>query len=231
MFRLLKNKVLILSIIAMTLMQSAIINFNIKEKYFNQVKYHVSTTNDVSGYSDPALVQFSSNLLKQPLIALAYAAVGLVIAKLNPKPKMLVLWNVKMFVTIFLAYIGTRFFSCVSKLKNEMDGKLILPYCSWNCGCSLDGPFHPVCLNNETHFSPCWAGCTSFDSSLRVGFSYYFQTQILTVFCRYTKTVPAAQVHQCRQQPVPVMRIPAEYFGLWHKSKSSCLLLCLEQLL
>lgn len=216
LFRLLKNKVLILTISAMMLMQTAIINFNIKEKYFNQVKYHVSTANDVSGYSDPALVQFSSNLLKQPLIALAYATVGLVIAKLNPKPKMLVLWNVKVFVIIFLAYIGTRLFSCANKLKNELDGKLIWPYCSWNCGCSLDGPFHPVCLNNETHFSPCWAGCTSFDSSLRVGFPFYLsqQIQFLIVFCRYIKTVPAAQVYQCWQQPVPVMRIPAEYFGL-----------------
>lgn len=149
-------------------MESAIINFDIKEKHFNQSKYHVSKYNDPSGYSDPALIQFSTNLLKHPLIALAYIVAGMVIAKMNPKPKYLVMWNIKVFVLVLLGFAGIRFFSCTSKLKNEFSGKLTIPYCSWNCGCSLDGPFQPICLNGETHFSPCWAGCSSFDTSLKV---------------------------------------------------------------
>ncbi|XP_066258869.1 solute carrier organic anion transporter family member 2A1-like [Euwallacea similis] len=168
LWRLLKNKIVLLNITAMMFMQAAIVNFNIKEKDFNQVKYHVSKYNDASGYSDPALIQISTNLLKQPLIAVSYVAAGLVIAKLKPKPKYLIYWNIKSFVAVLITFAATRFFTCAGQLKNEFGGRLSLPYCSWNCGCFLDGPFHPICLNGETHFSPCWAGCTSYDASINI---------------------------------------------------------------
>ncbi|KAL1493461.1 hypothetical protein ABEB36_011508 [Hypothenemus hampei] len=168
LWRVLKNRVLLLNIAAMMSMQAAVINFNIKEKNFNQSKYHVSKYNDASGYSDPTLIQFSTNILRQPLIAVSYIIVGLVIAKVRPRPKLLVLWNIKVFVTVFVTFALTRFFKCAGKLNNEINGRLTHPYCSWNCGCSLDGSFQPICLNGQTHFSPCWAGCTSFDSSLKI---------------------------------------------------------------
>ncbi|CAG9770271.1 unnamed protein product [Ceutorhynchus assimilis] len=168
LWRVLKNKVLLLNIITMMFMQAAIVNFNMKEKQFNQSKYHVSRYNDASGYSDPMLIQFTTNYLKQPLIAVAYISVGMAIAKMQPSPKYLVLWNIKVFVMVLIGFAGIRFLNCTNKLKNELEGKLTIPYCSWDCGCSLDGPFQPICLNAQTRFSPCWAGCTSFDPSLKI---------------------------------------------------------------
>ncbi|ENN74224.1 hypothetical protein YQE_09197, partial [Dendroctonus ponderosae] len=166
--RILRNRVLLLNIVAMTCMQAAIINFSIQEKFFNQSKYHVSKYNDVSGYSDPMLIQFSTNLLKQPLVAVAYICVGIIIAKMNPTPKLLIMWNILVFGIVLVTFAAIRFFSCTTELHNELAGALTIPYCSWHCGCSLDGPFQPICLNGETHFSPCWAGCSSFDSSLKI---------------------------------------------------------------
>ncbi|XP_050314313.1 solute carrier organic anion transporter family member 2A1-like [Anthonomus grandis grandis] len=168
LWRILKNKILLLNIIAMMFMQAAIINFNIKEKDFNQSKYHVSKYNDISGYSDPTLIQFTTNLLKQPVIAISYITVGVVISKVKPCAKYLVLWNIKIFVVVLLGFVGIRFFNCTTNLQNQIGGKLTIPYCSWNCGCLLDGPFQPVCLNGGTHYSPCWAGCTDYDSSLKL---------------------------------------------------------------
>ncbi|XP_060516277.1 solute carrier organic anion transporter family member 2A1-like isoform X2 [Cylas formicarius] len=167
-FQLIRNKILFVNIISLVLMQSAVITFTIFEKFFSQSRYHVSKYNDSSGYSDPTLIQLTTNLLKQPLIAISLLTTGVVIAKVRPRAKYLVCWNIGVFILMALFFASVRFWKCTNELQSELRDRLTIPYCSWNCGCSLDGPFQPVCLNGDTYFSPCLAGCSSFDTTFKI---------------------------------------------------------------
>ncbi|XP_018578719.1 solute carrier organic anion transporter family member 1A2 isoform X1 [Anoplophora glabripennis] len=161
---LLKNKVLSLTIFSVVFVQAALINFSILQKQFNQSKYHVSVHNDSSGYSDPFLIQFTTNLLKQPMVAISVITSGMMIAKIRPKAKYLVWWNIIVFSLIALFFASTVFWNCAGKIENEHSNTITIPYCSSHCGCSPDAPFQPVCVDKRTYFSPCLAGCKNYSA-------------------------------------------------------------------
>ncbi|CAH1153524.1 unnamed protein product [Phaedon cochleariae] len=165
--RLLKNKVLLLNIFSFVALESALVNFNLLERYFNQAKYHISIK-DISGYSDPELIQFSKTLLKQPVAALFVLTSGMVIAKFKPTAKQLVTWNVFVFFSTALVFSATVFSNCTRGPINHHKNAISIPYCSSNCGCSADELFQPICVDGKTYFSPCLAGCTSFTAGIKV---------------------------------------------------------------
>ncbi|XP_072401916.1 solute carrier organic anion transporter family member 2B1-like isoform X1 [Diabrotica undecimpunctata] len=169
LWRLLKNKILLLNIASYVVVQSAIINFALFEKYFNQSKYHVSIEDkDSSGYSDPSIIQMTTNLLKQPLIAVSFLTTGLIIAKIKPKPRNLVIWNTIAFALVILIFCSTAFFNCTHGIKNEHKHSITIPFCSTNCACPTGEPFQPVCVDGSTYFSPCVAGCKNFTAATNV---------------------------------------------------------------
>lgn len=153
------------NLLSFTLIQSAILNFDIFEIIFNQTKYHVPKY-DLSGYHDPSLIQFTTNLLKQPLVCISVIACGFIIAKSQPQAKKLVLWNISVFILIILFFASTKFFDCTKGLSGSVDKVLLTPACSLNKNCSKFDQFHPVCVDRKkTYFSPCMAGCDPIDAN------------------------------------------------------------------
>lgn len=166
--RLLKNKTLVLNVLIIALMEAALTSFAALEKYFNQTKYHMPKTKDLSGYSDPMLVQLTTNLLKHPMIATCYGITGLVIVYTKPKSTSLVKWNIIVFTVVLLGFASTGFINCSTDIKTHYSDRLGYSHCTLNCLCTLDAYFQPVCLNGETYFSPCLAGCTQFNANLKL---------------------------------------------------------------
>lgn len=168
LLRLLNNKIFIINLISFTLLQSAIINFEIFEIIFNQTKYHVPKY-DISGYHDPSLIQFTTNLLKQPLVCISIVACGFVIAKSQPRARKLVVWNIIVSILIILFFASTKFFDCTNGLASSHDTVLLTPACSVNIDCPKFEQFHPVCVDREkTYYSPCSAGCEPTDTDFQV---------------------------------------------------------------
>ncbi|KAG5881804.1 hypothetical protein JTB14_004103 [Gonioctena quinquepunctata] len=163
LWRLLKNKVLLLNIFSFVLMESALINFRLLKQYFNQSKYHVSIEKDSSGYNDPEVVQFTTNLLAQPIFAISLMTAALVISKFKPKAKYLIAWNIFAFLMAAAIFASTAFWNCTKGIENQYEHVVTIPYCSGACGCPLGGAFQPVCVDEKTYFSPCLAGCSIFD--------------------------------------------------------------------
>ncbi|KAJ8984534.1 hypothetical protein NQ317_011005 [Molorchus minor] len=162
LWRILKNKILLINIFSLVLIESALVNFSILQKDFYQSKYHVSKYSDSSGYSDPFVIQFTTNLLKHPMVAISVVTSGMVVSKIRPKAKYLVIWNMIVFGLVALFFSSTVFFNCANKIENEHSHTITIPFCSSHCGCNLDGAFQPVCVDKKTYFSPCLAGCKNF---------------------------------------------------------------------
>lgn len=102
------------------------------------------------------------------MVAISIITSGMVIAKIRPKAKYLVWWNIIVFTIIALLFASTVFWNCASRIENEHKHMITIPYCSSGCGCSPDAPFQPVCVNKMTYFSPCLAGCKSYSAQQSV---------------------------------------------------------------
>lgn len=152
--RLLKNPVLIINILSMVLLQSAVINFNIFEKYFNQSRFNISYNIDSS------LMQLATNLLQQPLVSISIIATGMVIAKINPHLKSLAKWNIIVLVFVIIFFGSTAFLKCPHDLDTEYKDLIANSQCNSHCTCSSTA-FQPICIKSKTLYSPCMAGCSS----------------------------------------------------------------------
>lgn len=150
-WRLLKNKILIVNIFCVALLEAAIINFNIFEKQFNQSSFQISSMND-SSYT-----QFATNILKQPLVALVMVTTGIVAAKAKPHLKSLVKWNIFVLALVLVFFASTAFLRCEPGTK--YGHMLEKSWCTQSCNCTFD-VFAPVCVNSKTYYSPCFAGCS-----------------------------------------------------------------------
>ncbi|XP_057660184.1 solute carrier organic anion transporter family member 2A1-like [Diorhabda carinulata] len=167
-WNLINNNILLLNVMSLTLLQSAMINFGLSEKYFNQSKYHVSIEEDTSGYTDPSIMQFTTNLLRQPFVSVCLITSGFFMAKLRPRLKYLVSWNITAVILVIMIFSSTAFLNCNHQIQNEHKHSITIPYCSSHCGCPVEESFQPVCVDGKTYFSPCLAGCRNFTSATLV---------------------------------------------------------------
>lgn len=163
--RIIKNPILVVNSLAMVFMAIALVNFEIYQNIFFQLRFFVNVGRDLSGYNDPFLAQIIMNIIKYPFIAISLVVTGLIVAKSRPSAKYLAVFNVGFYITAALLYVSFVFTRCDTKLHTEFDNTLTIPYCSSNCICR-NVPFTPVCTTqaNVTYFSPCHAGCKTSDS-------------------------------------------------------------------
>ncbi|KAL3289806.1 hypothetical protein HHI36_023198 [Cryptolaemus montrouzieri] len=152
--RIIKNKIIILSIISTVAIQTALINFGIFENYFKQSRFFIADDFEESGYTNVFSANFVTNVMEKPFTILCTIVTGLVISRSNIKVKYLVLWNVMMFAVCTLLFSSYLFIKCEYE-----DVTQLIPSCSVDCGCRLEGTFNPVCLKGRTYYSPCHAGC------------------------------------------------------------------------
>lgn len=89
---------------------------------------------------------------------------GYVITKYKPPPKYLFFWNVIIGLISVFAHLSYTQLGCQSNSSLIVNGTVVS--CNVNCNC--DGvTFTPVCdrLTGTTYFSPCHAGCTTFNET------------------------------------------------------------------
>lgn len=159
------NPILVLNSLSMVFMSIALVNFEIHQSIFFQLRFFVNVGRDLSGYHDPLLAQIIMNIIKYPFIATSLLVTGLIVAKTRPTAKYLAIFNVAIYITAALLYVSFVFSRCDDRIHSEFDDKLTIPYCSSHCICK-DIPFMPVCTQQEnvTYFSPCHAGCKTVES-------------------------------------------------------------------
>ncbi|KRT79830.1 hypothetical protein AMK59_6879 [Oryctes borbonicus] len=163
--RLIKNPILVINILAMVFMLTALINFEIYQNIFYQLRFFVNVGKDLSGYNDPFLAQIIMNIIKYPFIAVSLLATGLIVAKTQPSARFLASFNVAIYVAAALLYVSFVFSRCNDRIHSEFNDRLTIPFCSSHCICK-GIPFTPVCTTQEnvTYFSPCHAGCNTVDT-------------------------------------------------------------------
>lgn len=148
------KKIVIMSITSTVAMESALINFDIFEKYFKQSRFLISENFDDFGFNNSFSVNFVTNVMEQPFTILCLVVTGLVMSHRKTKVKYLILWNIAIYSVATIMFSGNIFSKC-----DYDDMTKLVPSCSIDCGCSFDGTFNPVCLQGRTYYSPCHAGC------------------------------------------------------------------------
>lgn len=92
---------------------------------------------------------------------------GAFISKFKPRASRLFAYNIIVASILLLATISYSGMGCENSNPMEVNGTIFA--CNSNCAC--DGiSFTPVCdhLTTTTYFSPCHAGCKSFDEKLKI---------------------------------------------------------------
>ncbi|GJQ65787.1 hypothetical protein Trydic_g11956 [Trypoxylus dichotomus] len=165
LLRLITNPILVINILAMVFMLTALINFEIHQNIFYQLRFFVNVGRDLSGYHDPFLAQIIMNIIKYPFVAVSLLATGLIVAKTQPSARFLASFNVAIYVAAALLYVSFVFSRCNDRIHSEFNDKLTIPFCSSHCICK-GIPFTPICTTQEnvTYFSPCHAGCNAVDT-------------------------------------------------------------------
>lgn len=163
--RLLTNKILLLNILIILILQSVLLNFDIFEDFFNQTRYLFPLKNDSTGFSDPSMIQYTTNLLKQPFIFFTLLLTGVLLAKMKPKVKHLLVCNIVILALCLATFAATKMQKCNNTLHNKLPNELALSSCNVKCNCSKNEAFNPVCLEGRTYFSPCRAGCDSYNDN------------------------------------------------------------------
>ncbi|CRK86316.1 CLUMA_CG000032, isoform A [Clunio marinus] len=159
--RLFTNKILILNILAAVFIQTAFINFSRHETNYLQSRFFLPTT-ETDGIHREWTSQLITSLLKPPVVALAILVTGFGIAKINPRPRKLVIWNITAASLVAAFFITSIFIECENTtIAGSQRGKILMPLCAQSCFCSSNVPFMPVCPENgvQTYYSPCYAGC------------------------------------------------------------------------
>lgn len=210
----------------MVFMLTALINFEIYQNIFYQLRFFVNVGRDLSGYHDPLIAQIIMNIIKYPFIAISLIATGLIVAKTQPAAKSLAIFNVAIYIIAALLYVSFVFSRCNDRINREFDGKLTIPLCSSHCICK-DIQFQPVCTTqgNVTYFSPCHAGCKTVETIRGIEVIVINLVGILELIFfvhRYLEIAPAvltlSNALKLQQLPVLVRKTTAIYIGLSLKS-------------
>lgn len=150
------------NMVAFLLAQCGLINFTMMESSYNMAKLNMPLRKDSSGYTDPPVLQYTRNGFHPSMTAIGLVLTSLVMGRLKPKAKNLLLFNVMMLLLVVLTFCSTSFYTCTKPVKHYYKNSPVLPYCSRHCQCPDFEPYDPVCVGINTYYSPCVAGCTAF---------------------------------------------------------------------
>ncbi|XP_044765460.1 solute carrier organic anion transporter family member 4C1-like isoform X2 [Coccinella septempunctata] len=156
--RIVRNRIILLSIVSAVAMESALINFDIFENYFKQSRFFISDNFDNFGFTSSFSLNFLANIMEEPLTISCLIIAGLVISRKKAKVKYLILWNIAIYSVASILFVGNLFTKCEYE-----DISQLVPSCSVDCNCTLDETFNPVCLKGRTYYSPCHAGCRTIE--------------------------------------------------------------------
>lgn len=156
----------------MRLLRNKLLIFN----YIHAIFHILGSTGYITFMARMMEVQFnkssqSGTILTGPItilgMCLGFLASGYIIRKFKPPPKYLFFWNVILGITSMSTQIYYTQIGCDGGNQLIINGTIAS--CNSNCNC--DGiSYTPVCdrLTNTTYFSPCHAGCKSFDKNENV---------------------------------------------------------------
>ncbi|XP_046407480.1 solute carrier organic anion transporter family member 1A2-like [Ischnura elegans] len=183
--RLIHNKMVMISLASSVFLEAGLSNYmGIEEVYLESV-YQIPKQKSLQGhgmgkFNDPWISRLITGMLKAPLIAMTVVVSGLFISRIKPKATSIAAWAASMGLLSGICLLLTLFMVCPSKINGEVNGRLDLEtLCNINCRCDVEPPdtkllasvtattaiFTPVCdeERKETYFSPCYAGCSSYD--------------------------------------------------------------------
>ncbi|XP_018326963.1 solute carrier organic anion transporter family member 2A1-like [Agrilus planipennis] len=166
-WRILRNKILIVNVLTSAVIFSAMVNYDLMRPIFYESYFYLPKESfDLSGYNDPWLSQITTNLIKQPFMALSIVLTGFFISKVKPQAKSLALWNGKALGFTIITFGSLAFYNCDKSLQTELGDRITTPFCSSRCICSEEILFSPVCseIGQTTYFSACHAGCTTVEN-------------------------------------------------------------------
>lgn len=175
------NYMLLYHVLAFVLANAVSVNFAMVQKHFLRVK---TSMPDYDEYEDPFQdnhafqARITVELLKQLYVVTVAISSAIIVSNFyNENRRALVKWNAIMLVIITLLYGLFFFLHCEFTEKNSIfiyDDSIMSKYgqkthldyyCNQGCNCESHIRFSPVCTNDgRTHFSPCHAGCTSFNT-------------------------------------------------------------------
>lgn len=115
-------------------------------------------------------------------LAFGFLFSGLAISRYRPRAKYVLLYNVIVGAIYIFGHIGNLFLACSTAEDRLLGTPLTMNLtrdCNVDCSCE-SVPFSPVCTINgdEAYFSPCHAGCESYDE----GTKQYYDCSCLDTF-------------------------------------------------
>lgn len=141
--------------------------------------YILSSSGFITFFSKYMEVQFYKSSADATIIAGPLTLIGMVvgllfsgwfISKYQPSPRKLFMWNVIVGMLPMVGQTAYLFLHCESSINTMDVASLNLTNnCNANCFCD-NVPYSPVCDidNTTTFFSPCHAGCDTWDEQKKV---------------------------------------------------------------
>ncbi|KAG8037596.1 hypothetical protein G9C98_005807 [Cotesia typhae] len=172
--RLFTNKIFLCNIFASVLIICAIVNFVHYEDLFLESRFWLPQSSGVLlGFRDPFTLRIVTNILRPIIIGVIIVCSGFIIAKVRPRAKWLVCYNITIVVIAAIIIFSLAFVDCKKPpiFGSRSDGSIsLLEYCNKNCRCSKDASFHPICdtKSKKIFYTPCHAGCTGVDTSSEI---------------------------------------------------------------
>ncbi|XP_059483092.1 solute carrier organic anion transporter family member 74D [Neocloeon triangulifer] len=151
--RILCNKLLmtnIMSSVFYILGASGYITYSIK---YMEIQYNKSA-------AGASMLAGTSGLLA---MTFGFLISGIVISKFQPRPRIVLFWNVIAGLAYVLAEVCFIFIGCPDDIVHGTNS-LGTPFqlnseCNSGCACPADIRFSPVCIEGTTFYSACHAGC------------------------------------------------------------------------
>ena len=175
-FELIKIEIVDFSTALVRLLKNKLLMFNIMAGIF----YILGASGYMTFLSKYMEVQFNktsadATIITGPVTVLAvvigFLVSGVIISKYRPRPKYLFFWNIVGGAVFVAGQIAYTLIECQGDNPLVRMGDLSNLTNVCNSGCACDGvPYSPVCNidTQSTYFSPCHAGCTSWDEKSRI---------------------------------------------------------------
>ncbi|XP_034947894.1 solute carrier organic anion transporter family member 2A1 isoform X2 [Chelonus insularis] len=171
LIRLFTNKILMFNILASAFCIAALVNFAINEDIFLESRFYVPRPSGLLlGFGDPLTSRVVTILLRPIIIGTFIIISGIVIVKMRPRAKWLVIYNIIVGIIAASIIFSLAFNDCKKppiEWSNSRGSISLLKYCNRNCRCLNDANFRPICniKSSSVFYTPCHAGCTSIDDS------------------------------------------------------------------
>lgn len=138
---------------------SALSNFSLVEHKFVQSKFLIP---DEIVFHGTLTSQIVTSIVKPILVFSMVIISGFIISKFNIRGYYIAIYNTIIPIVLTIIFVTYIFLGC-DEPGLQKSQKVVQNYCSSICNCKKS-LFEPVCFaNNEAYFSPCYAGCSSFE--------------------------------------------------------------------